>query len=318
MRLFIFIYAIILIFVNSAYCEVKVDKEMLFNNETEAEMTHNLRRILPSNPFFISADKVKEITKLLSIKVERLLQMLIPIAQSYARPSISNYKVGIAALGKSGNIYLGVNLEFLGVPLNESIHGEQFAITNARSYGETELVSIALSAAPCGHCRQFLNEMAGSDNLKILVTGFDSTLLSSLLPEAFGPKDLGLEGNLLTILGNNFPYESDCSLNSKATEAALASYAPYSESKSGIAIRVKDGEIYTGSYLENVAFNPSISPLQSALILLVADGKDYCEISEAILVEKQSSKISQEAVSRELLRNIAPKAIFNIKKLEHL
>ncbi len=293
----------------SAYCGIKTDKEM----------TNDLTRAISPNPFFIPADRVKEITECYDLEVERLLQMLIPIAQSYARPFISNYKVGVAALGKSGNIYLGVNLEFLGVPLNAVIHGEQFAMTNARGHGETELISIALSAAPCGHCRQFLNEMAGSDNLQILVPGCEGTSLSSLLPKSFGPKDLGLQGGLLATLEDTFSYdELDCPLSVKATEAAFASYAPYSESKSGIAIRTKEGKIYTGSYLENVAFNPSISPLQAALILLVVDGKEYCEISEVTLAEKQSSKISQEALSRELLRNIAPEAVFNIKKLEHL
>ncbi len=311
---------LILIFVKSfAYCEIRMDKEMVFNNKSEAEMITDIKEIISPNPFFIPADTVEKITKYYDLEMDRLLELLIPIAQSYSRPSISNYKVGIAVLGKSGNIYLGVNLEFLGVPLNEAIHGEQFAITNARSHGETEIISVALSAAPCGHCRQFLNEMVGSDNLQILVTGFDSTPLSSLLPESFGPKDLGLEGNLLAILEDNFLCENlDCSLNIKATKAALTSYAPYSESKSGVAIQTKDGTIYTGSYLENVAFNPSISPLQAALVLLVADGKDYSEITEALLIEKQSSKISQEAMSRELLRNLAPNATFNIKKIEHL
>lgn len=314
------IYIFILIFLTtSAYCDIKTDQQMIFNNKPDAEMIANLKKIISPNPFFIPADTVQQIIQEYDLEMNQLLDLLIPIAKTYARPSISGYQVGIATLGKSGNIYLGVNLEFLGVPLNEAIHGEQFAITNARSHGETELVAIALSAAPCGHCRQFLNEMVGSDNLQILVTGLDSTPLSSLLPESFGPKDLGLEGNLLAILDDNFFCEDlDCSLNTQAKKAAVASYAPYSESKSGVAIRVKDGAIYTGSYLENVAFNPSISPLQAALVLLVADGKKYNEIDEVILVEMQSPKISQEAISRELLRNLSPQAIFKIEKTEHL
>lgn len=315
------IYIFILIFLTtSAYCDTKTDQQIVFNNKSEAEMIAHIEKIISPNPFFIPSDTVKQIIQDYDIEMSQLLDLLIPIAKTYARPSISGYRVGIATLGKSGNIYLGVNLEFLGVPLNEAIHGEQFAITNARSHGETELVAIALSAAPCGHCRQFLNEMVGSDNLQILVTGLDSTPLSSLLPESFGPKDLGLEGNLLAILEDNFLCKDlDCSsLNTQAKKAAIASYAPYSESKSGVAIRVKDGSIYTGSYLENVAFNPSISPLQAALVLLVADGKKYDDIEEVTLVEKQSSKISQEAISRELLRNLSPQATFNIEKTEHL
>lgn len=279
----------------------------------EAKMDCNLSKILPANPFFIPSSTVQEITTSYDLEVEELLQLLIPIAQSYARPPVSNYRVGVAVLGKSGNIYLGVNLEFLGVPLHETIHAEQFAITNARSHGETELLSIALSAAPCGHCRQFLNEMGGSDDLQILIAGFDSTPLSALLPASFGPQDLGLEGNLLTPLEDHLFCEGlECALNAKAARAALTSYAPYSKCKSGVAIQTKDGKIYAGSYLENAAFNPSISPLLAALISLVADGQEYSEISKVVLVEEQSCKISQEALSRELLKNIAPNAVFRV------
>lgn len=294
-----------------------MDKQMMLNNQSKEEIAFSLREIISPNPFMISAGQVEEISKRYELKIEELLQMLIPIAQSYARPPVSNYKVGAAALGKSGNIYLGVNLEFLGVPLNEAIHGEQFVITNARSHGETEIIAIALSAAPCGHCRQFLNEMAGSENLRILTPFSDSLLLSSLLPHSFSPKDLGLTGNLMTIMkDDSLLLNGDVPLMAKAAEAASASYAPYTESKSGVAIQLKDGKIYSGSYLENVAFNPSISPLQAALILLVADERQYSEISEVVLVEKQSAKISQEIMSREILSKIAPQAVFKVKKLK--
>jgi cytidine deaminase len=317
MKLLTYVFTFIFAISNlSVYSEVPMDKKVLFNGQSKEEIVSSLWEIISPNPFVIPADKVKEITKCYGFKVEELLQMLIPIAQSYARPPISNYKVGIAALGKSGNIYLGVNLEFVGIPLNEAIHGEQFAITNARSHGETEIIAIALSAAPCGHCRQFLNEMAGSENLQILIPFSDSLLLSSLLPNSFGPKDLELEGNLMTILKNDFSLLNDFPLVVKAAEAAFVSYAPYTEAKSGVAIQVKDGKVYTGSYLENVAFNPSISPLQAALVLLVADKREYNEISEVVLVEKQSGKISHEIMSREIIRKIAPEAVFSVKKLE--
>lgn len=294
-----------------------MEKKTLFNGQSQ-EIEDSLRDIISPHPFVIPVDRVEEITKRYELKTEKLLQLLIPIAQSYARPPISNYKVGAAALGKSGNIYLGVNLEFLGIPLNEAIHSEQFVITNARNHGETGIVAIALSAAPCGHCRQFLNEMAGSENLRILTPFSDQLFLSALLPHSFGPNDLGLVGNLLAILKEDFSFVNEDSLTVKAVEAAYASYAPYTESKSGIAIQIQDGSVYSGSYLENVAFNPSISPLQAALILLVADRKEYHEINKAVLVEKQSAKISQEIMSREILKKLAPHAVFTVKKMESL
>ena len=62
-------------------------------------------------------------------------------------------------LGASGRLYVGVNLEFPCLPLHNSVHAEQFLVVNALQHGERELVKLAVSAAPCGHCRQFLSEL---------------------------------------------------------------------------------------------------------------------------------------------------------------
>lgn len=283
----------------------------------EINFTAELELALAPNPFVISAEKVKELTRHYHLEIEELLQLLVPVARSYARPPISNYKVGIAVLGKSGAIYLGVNLEFPGIPLNASVHGEQFAITNARSHGETELIAIALSAAPCGHCRQFMNEMGGNEKLQLLICNSSAIPLTSLLPDSFGPKDLGLSGNLLTSSKENDSSSTNqgSSLTAKALEAFFASYAPYTDSKSGVAIRTKDGKVYLGSYLENAAFNPSLSPLQAGFISLLADMRDYSEIEEVVLLELRAPKISHENMSRELLRSVAPGATFHLEKL---
>ena len=62
-------------------------------------------------------------------------------------------------LGKSGHLYVGVNLEFPRLPLQHSVHAEQFLIANAAWHGERGLKRIAVNAAPCGHCRQFIAEL---------------------------------------------------------------------------------------------------------------------------------------------------------------
>lgn len=274
------------------------------------EVSMTLNALLPSNPFVLSAEKVEELLDCCGLEVDELLQRLIPVAKTFARPPISEYKVGIAALGKSGKIYLGVNLEFPGCPLNSCIHGEQFLVANARNNGESELVAIALSAAPCGHCRQFLNEIGGDGGLRILTPNKAPTTLAALLPEPFGPQDLGLSGNLLTMPDQCRLVVHGSKLIARAIEAAEASYVPYSQSKSGVAIETFDGTIYLGSHLENAAFNPSISPLQAALIALVADLKAYSEIRAVAFYEHPNAKISQESASRELLKQIAPEARF--------
>ena len=65
-----------------------------------------------------------------------------------------NDLIACSSQGVSGRILLGVNLELYGLPLNQSVHAEQFVIANAVRVGERRLTRLAVSAEPCGHCRQ--------------------------------------------------------------------------------------------------------------------------------------------------------------------
>lgn len=269
---------------------------------------------LPLNPFVIEADQVLEIIQKSGITVEELLQQLVPVAQQFAQPFVSNYYVGVAGLGKSGAIYLGVNLEFLGVPLNQTVHAEQFLAALVRSRGEREIVAIALSAPPCGHCRQFLNEMDEKGDLQIYVKGSSPEKLSNLLPKAFGPQNLGFSGSMLSPVNGDYVFTMDYSLRTFAYMAMVNSYAPCTNANSGVALQTYDGRIYNGSYLETAAFNPSLSPLQVALVSFVADGRNYSEISSVLLMEREDAIISQEMATWEVLKNIAPQAELLIEK----
>lgn len=270
-------------------------------------------QLVEANSFFIEASDVEELLERTGMSKEALLQALIPIIKTRARPPISSYYVGAALLGKSGNIYLGVNLEFPGFHLNQCIHGEQFAIVLARLLGETEIEAIALSAAPCGHCRQFLNEL-GKD-LEVITPHQPPRKLSELLPDAFGPKDLGLEGNLLT-RAESFASDHPDDLIAQAIEACHASYAPYSKCPAGLAIQTHDGAVYIGHYLENAAFNPMVSPFQAALVALIADNRGYEEIAKVVLVEYQPpQKTGHARATEDLLKSLAPHAEFQFISL---
>ena len=67
--------------------------------------------------------------------------------------------LGALALGGSGTLYFGANIEFEGLPLCETIHAEQAAILHAWLGGEATIELLATSAAPCGFCRQFMVEL---------------------------------------------------------------------------------------------------------------------------------------------------------------
>jgi len=69
-----------------------------------------------------------------------------------------------------------------------------------------------------------------------------------------------------------------------ALQQAIQSYAPYSHCPSGLAIATAGGAVYSGPYLESAAFNPSLGPLQAAVIDAVTDGiAYYTEVSGFVM-----------------------------------
>jgi cytidine deaminase len=211
------------------------------------------------------------------------LLTLLPQAAAFARPPISNFRVGAIARGTSGKLYFGTNLEFAGEALSFTVHAEQSAVVNAWMSGEAGIDVVATSAAPCGYCRQFLNELVTARELLVVMPN-ESRPLSELLPSSFGPRDLGIDGGLLQPENHGLTIDDSDDLARTALQAANMSYAPYSKSFAGVAVRTKDGRMFSGAYAENAAFNPSLSPLQAALSQLNLGGAAWNDIAEAVLV----------------------------------
>jgi cytidine deaminase len=240
------------------------------------------------------------------VSIEQLMLGLIPAAQTFAIPPISNFFVGAVALGTSGSLYFGANYEFPGQALSFTVHGEQAATAHALSFGETGISMLAVSAAPCGYCRQFLNELTTAATLQILVMGKPVTPLAALLPASFGPVDLGVTATLMSKQSHGLTHAGLDPVAEAALAAANASYAPYSGSYAGVALRTADGAIYTGGVAENAAFNPSLSPLEAALVALVINGgKSYADITDAVLVEVSNAKASQIGAAQAVLGTIS-------------
>ena len=267
----------------------------------------------------------------LGIDLEAFMIRLLPVAATYAQPPISDFHVGAVALGMPpadssetgpGSLYLGANMEFSGEALSFSVHGEQSATNNAWLNGESGLQSIAINASPCGYCRQFLNELNTAKELRIILksnndpkdTSYTTQALSYFLPEAFGPEDLGLKGGLMETAAHGLTISENDKTARAALASANASYAPYTNNYSSVALKDANGRIFSGRYAENAAYNPSMSPLQSALAFMRMNLPPQTEpkITEAVLVEAKSA-ISQKAVTSTVLSSIAPSL-----KLKHL
>ena len=126
----------------------------------------------------------------------RRLEKSARLAATRAYAPYSKFPVGAAALGGSGRVYAGCNVENASYGLCNC--AERTAIFSAIAAGEKLIKAVAvytptpLPTAPCGACRQVINEF-GPDAVVISVCDTKNridTLLSALLPAAFGPGDL--------------------------------------------------------------------------------------------------------------------------------
>lgn len=134
-------------------------------------------------------------------------------AARHAHAPYSHFAVGAALAMADGTIVTGANFENASYGL--SLCAETVAVATASAQGRLgEIVAVAVIGGrmaadglatgtepvrPCGRCRQVLVEaaqMAGRD-LMVHAAGatgdaIESRLLSNLIPDAFGPADLGL------------------------------------------------------------------------------------------------------------------------------
>ena len=87
---------------------------------------------------------------------ELLAQADAAAANAYA--PYSEYQVGAAVLARDGRIFAGANVENAAYPLG--ICAERSAIARAVSEGlrPGDVEAIAITASPCGGCRQWIHE----------------------------------------------------------------------------------------------------------------------------------------------------------------
>jgi cytidine deaminase len=234
---------------------------------------------------------------------------LLPLAAACSVAPISRFLVGAIACGLSGSWYLGANLEFAGQGLFHSVHAEQSAIANAWLGGETGISEITVNYTPCGHCRQFMNELSTAKILKVSLPG-DLSTLQSFLPHSFGPADLGITDALMSPQTHDeLSLESDDPLWQAALAAARQSYAPYTQGYAAVALQFADGRIFCGRYAENAAFNPSLPPMSMACAHAVLGGEDLATLQRAVLLESRTGQVSQRDSAQATLKALGGVAL---------
>jgi cytidine deaminase len=302
------------------------DRQTQFEAELK-EFPKSVRNILKTIPLQagrLYSAQCTELIKHLGIDPEALMTRLLPLAKIYAVVPVSQFQVGAVAMAEEQrtrdhagpfDLFLGANMEFMRQPLNQAIHAEQSATVNAWHQGAQYLRAIATSEAPCGHCRQFLYEFDNNADVMVITPGgknlsYRRTALSDLLPAAFGPLDLGNSSGLMSPAPQDRKLQLNAAAKDRTIDEALSaaekSYAPYTQNFAGCALETQTGEIYSGRYVESAAYNPSLPPLQSAILCMnMATLEEQQSIQRVVLVER-STVVSLRKVTELLLGSWAP------------
>ena len=134
-------------------------------------------------------------------EISALCQKAIDMrSESYA--PYSDFLVGSAVLLSDGSVYTGCNIE--NSAFGPSICAERTAIFKAVTEGHRDFAAIAIVGgkrdgelqycAPCGVCRQVMREFCDPSFRIFLAKSaedYKEFTLGELLPESFGPENLG-------------------------------------------------------------------------------------------------------------------------------
>lgn len=132
----------------------------------------------------------------IDLQTVRALEAAARAAGEKAYAPYSGFPVGAAVLTPSGTIYTGCNVENASFGLTNC--AERTAIFKAVADGERSISAVAIytptdePTAPCGACRQVINEF-GADALVVSLGRGSARIehrLPELLPGAFGPSSL--------------------------------------------------------------------------------------------------------------------------------
>jgi cytidine deaminase len=98
----------------------------------------------------------------------------------------SKFHVGAAVLTRDGRVVEGVNVENAAYPLGTCAERTALSRGVAEGFGPGEVEAIAITASPCGGCRQWLHEF-GIDRVIFRKASGEvvTRTTDELLPESF-------------------------------------------------------------------------------------------------------------------------------------
>jgi len=250
----------------------------------------------------------------LSSPIELAL-LALPASIRLSRASISGFRVpAIGIEAGSGDLILGANLEFPGSDLTSTVHAEGFVALRVRRRGQRLATLVVPRARPCAFCRQTLAETAGAAGLRIVDPLGNDVSLEELYPWAFQPDALGAEPDTGALawpdldVGVDVPPDVGASL----VEAGSRAHTPYTRAPSAAALRTRDGRITGAGCVESVAFNPTTTALQAALVEITAAGYPFEDVVEGWLARTSPAPVDPAPGFRGLLAAVAPAATAHV------
>jgi cytidine deaminase len=115
---------------------------------------------------------------------ELLAQADAAAANAYA--PYSKFHVGAAVRTGDRKVFTGVNVENAAYPLGICAEKTAIACAVTAGYGPGDLEAIAITASPCGGCRQWLAEFRiGSVTYRRAGGELAATTPAELLPDSF-------------------------------------------------------------------------------------------------------------------------------------
>jgi cytidine deaminase len=108
----------------------------------------------------------------------------------HAYAPYSSFDVGCAVLARDGAVIEGVNVENAAYPLGVCAERTALSRAIAMGYRPGDFAAVAITASPCGGCRQWLLEM-GVPRV-VFRNGAQVVTMTpgELLPESFAASDL--------------------------------------------------------------------------------------------------------------------------------
>jgi cytidine deaminase len=115
---------------------------------------------------------------------EELYERAVAVAARAYAP-YSRFRVGAAALARDGRVVEGVNVENAAYPLG--VCAERAALSRAVAEGlrPGDVEAIAVTASPCGGCRQWLHEFRVERVTYASAGGVVTRTPAELLPDTF-------------------------------------------------------------------------------------------------------------------------------------